>query len=183
MVELTQQYAVFDAGGAAVFLVLDMVHIAGRRALVATAGPGALLVPQDDRAADRLGDVLAVADVDRHALGVERGAQQAGAQHRGQRSRAGQEVDRQLGQRVRQAFPGLRWQRRPGAGSPAVPGRVQDHGDHLVDDRPVRAAGDHRHDQRVTRGGLGVLSGQVAMLTGPGGQERFFHQRRAGQRP
>jgi len=61
MVVLAEQDALFDAGGPAVFLVLDVVDVAGGGALVAAAGPRALLVAGDDGPPDRLGDVVGVA--------------------------------------------------------------------------------------------------------------------------
>jgi hypothetical protein len=61
MVVLACQHAVVHAGGAAVFLVLDVVDVGDGRGAVAATGPGAVLVASDDSAADRLGDVVAVA--------------------------------------------------------------------------------------------------------------------------
>jgi len=72
MVILAEQDAVLDAGRSAVFLVLDVVDAAASGALVAAAGPGALLIAEDDGAPDRLGDVVGVADVDGDALAVDR---------------------------------------------------------------------------------------------------------------
>jgi hypothetical protein len=48
VVKEAQQHAIFDAGRAAVLLVLDVVDLAGRRGLVAPAGPPAALVAEDD---------------------------------------------------------------------------------------------------------------------------------------
>jgi hypothetical protein len=61
MVELAEQNAVLDAGRAAVLLPPDMMHVTIGRALVAAAGPGALLVAGDDGPPDRLGNVIGVA--------------------------------------------------------------------------------------------------------------------------
>jgi hypothetical protein len=56
-------------------------------------------------------------------------------------------------------------------------------GDHLVDDIGVHGAGDHRDALRVAGGGLGVLTGQVAVLTRPGPDPRVLQVGRAGQVP
>src|SRR5580700_8805238 len=84
VVEETQQDAACDAGGAAVGLVLDVVDLAGPGGLAAAAGPLAVLVPQDDRVADRGRDGLGVADVQRQARAGQPGAELAGAQEGGQ---------------------------------------------------------------------------------------------------
>src|SRR5580692_5821538 len=65
MVEETVQRAAVDAGLPAV-------------------GPAAVLVPQDDRAADRGGDLRAAPDIQREAGPGQPGAEQAGAQEGGQ---------------------------------------------------------------------------------------------------
>ena len=56
VVVLAEQGAVFDAGGAAVFLVGDVVDVADGGSSVAAAGPGAVLVAGGDGAADGRGD-------------------------------------------------------------------------------------------------------------------------------
>src|SRR5579863_6643617 len=66
MVE-TEQNAVFDAGGAAVGLVPDVVDLAAGGGLGAPAGPPAVLVPQGDGVPDGGRDAVAVADVQRQA--------------------------------------------------------------------------------------------------------------------
>ena len=71
MVVLAHQQAVFDAGGAAVFFVGDVVDVGDGGGAVAACRPGAVLVAADDGAADRLGDVVGVADVEGDALAVE----------------------------------------------------------------------------------------------------------------
>jgi hypothetical protein len=94
VMELTQQDAIADAGGSAVFLVPQVVHVALGGALVAAAGPGAVLVAQDDRAADGFGDAGGVALVRvlcrelRHTLDVSvqricRAAHGSGGDHGG----------------------------------------------------------------------------------------------------
>ena len=72
VVELAEQPAVGDAGGAAVLLVAQVVHVGGGGRPVAAARPGAVLVAQDDGAADVRRDRVGVADVQRQA-GVLKG--------------------------------------------------------------------------------------------------------------
>jgi Beta-lactamase len=59
--------AAVHAGLPAVGQVDDMVHLTGRGGLVTAAGPAAVLIAQDDRAADRGGDIGGAADVQRQA--------------------------------------------------------------------------------------------------------------------
>jgi len=93
MVEETVQGAAVDAGLPAVGQVGDVVHLAGCGGLVAAAGPAAMLVAQDDRAADGGGDLGAVADVQRQAGSGQPGAELTGAQEAGQAAGAGDQVD------------------------------------------------------------------------------------------
>src|SRR5579859_1800987 len=83
MVEEAVQRAAVHAGLPAVGQVGDVVHFARRRGLVAAAGPAAVLVAQDDRAADRGGDAGGVPDVQRQGRPGEAGAELAGAQEGG----------------------------------------------------------------------------------------------------
>jgi hypothetical protein len=77
-----------NAGLAAVGLVPDMMHLAGRGGLVASAGPlAAPLGPQDHRVADPGGDVLGIPDVQRQGRPGQPGAQLPGPQERGQPAR------------------------------------------------------------------------------------------------
>ena len=75
MVVPAEQNAVFHAGLAAVGLVRDMMHLGRRRGLVATPSPPAVLIAQDDGAADRGRDVLANPDVQRQARPAQPGTQ------------------------------------------------------------------------------------------------------------
>src|SRR5579859_1131303 len=93
VVEEAQKNAVFDAGGAAVGLVADVVDLAGGGGLGAPAGPLAVLVPQGDGVPDGGRDGVAVADVERQAGPVQpAGAELLAAQEAGQPARAGQQV-------------------------------------------------------------------------------------------
>jgi len=67
VVEEAEQGAVGDAGRPAVGLVAEVVHLAAGGGLVAAAGEPAVLVPQDDGAADRGRDVPGHPDVQRQA--------------------------------------------------------------------------------------------------------------------
>src|SRR5450756_282552 len=107
VVVLAQQDAVPDAGRAAVLEAVSYTHLAAGGAPAAAAGSRAVLIAQDHGPPDRLRDVLRVPDVDRHALPVARGRQQAGAQHGGEGAGAGHEVDREPGHRVLQRLPRL----------------------------------------------------------------------------
>src|SRR5579859_7420927 len=92
MVE-TEQDAVFDAGGAAVGLVPDVVDLAAGGGLGAPAGPPAVLVPQGDGVPDGGRDGVGVADVQRQAGPVQpAGAELLAAQEGRQAARAGQQV-------------------------------------------------------------------------------------------
>src|SRR5712691_12289484 len=84
VVEAAEQRAVFHAGLAAVGLVGQVVHLARRRGLIAAAGEPAVLVPQDDRPADRGRDVAADPDVQGEAGAAEPGAELPAAQEAGQ---------------------------------------------------------------------------------------------------
>jgi hypothetical protein len=94
MVKEAVQGAAVDAGLAAVGQVGHVVHLAGGGGLVAAAGPAAMLVPQDHRAADRGGDLRGVPDVQRQGRPGQPGAQQPGPQERRQPAGAGDQVDR-----------------------------------------------------------------------------------------
>jgi len=111
VVVLAEQDGCFDAGGAAVFLVLDVVDVADGGGAVAAGRPGAVLVAADDGAADGVGDVVGVADVEGDALAVELGAEEGAAQRGGDAAGAGDEVDREPGQPVQQRFLRLGRQR------------------------------------------------------------------------
>jgi hypothetical protein len=107
VVEEAVQGAAVHAGRAAVGQVGDMVHIAGRGGLVAAAGPPAVLVPQDHRAADRGRDLGGVADVQRQRRAGQPGAEQPGAQERGQPAGAGDQVDGRADDGVPEHLQGL----------------------------------------------------------------------------
>src|ERR1700734_855682 len=92
VVELAQQHAVAHGGFAAVFLVLQVVHVAPGGGSPA-AGPGAAAVAEEDGAADAGRDGVGVADVQRQRRGVVRRGGQGGAQPVGDAGRAGDEVD------------------------------------------------------------------------------------------
>src|SRR5580698_2098575 len=92
MMKETQNYAIFQAGLAAVPLVLDVVHLAGRRGLVTPAGPLTVEVAGLDRVADPGRHVVAVADVQGLAGAAEPGTELAAAQERGQPTRARQQL-------------------------------------------------------------------------------------------
>ena len=62
-------------------------------------------------------------------------------------------------------------------------GRGQREADDLIDHPHVRVPGHHRFGDRVTRGRLGVLPGQVARLAGRAAQPHFLGLRRAGALP
>jgi hypothetical protein len=70
-----------------------MVHFTGRGGLVAAAGPPAVLVPQDHRAADRGRDLGGVADVQRQAGPGQPGIQQPGPQEAREPAGTGDQVD------------------------------------------------------------------------------------------
>src|SRR5580693_9982576 len=108
MVEETVQGAAVDAGLPAVGQVGHMVHFTGCGGLVAAAGPAAMLVAQDDRAADRGGDLGAAADVQRQAGPGQAGAELPGAQEDGQPARAGDQVDGRTDDRVAEHLQRLR---------------------------------------------------------------------------
>src|SRR6266568_3804823 len=93
MVEGAEQRAFGDAGGAAVGLVGQVMHLAGGGGLVAAAGEPAALVPQDDGAADRGRDVAADADVQRQARPAQPGAELPAAEERGEPARTRHEGD------------------------------------------------------------------------------------------
>src|SRR6266571_3439359 len=65
VVILAQQYEVLQAGLAALGPGDDVVDLAGGGGLVAAAGPAAVPVAEDDGAADVVGDLLGVSDVQR----------------------------------------------------------------------------------------------------------------------
>src|SRR6516162_9201255 len=92
VVIVAQQDEVSQAGLTAFGPGDDVVDLAGGRGLVAAAGPSAVPVPEDDRAADVLGDVLGVSDVQRQARRVVWRAEDAGAQVGGEAVGAGHGV-------------------------------------------------------------------------------------------
>jgi len=69
------------------------MHLTGGGGLVAAAGEPAVLVPQDDGAADRGRDVAADADVQRQARPAQPGAELPAAQERRQPARTRYEGD------------------------------------------------------------------------------------------
>src|SRR5580693_4021601 len=101
VVELAQQHALAHGGFAAVFLVLQVVHVAPGGGSAA-AGPGAAAVSEEDGAADAGRDGVGVADVQRQRRRVVGGCEEGGAQPAGDAGRAGDEVDGQPGDRVPQ---------------------------------------------------------------------------------
>ena len=92
VVVLAEQDQVRQAGLAAVGAVHDVVDLASRRGLVATAGPCTVPVAEDDQAAEVIRDALDLADVQGEGLAVERDAKLAGAQVGGQPVRSGHGV-------------------------------------------------------------------------------------------
>jgi len=92
-VEETVQGAAVDAGRAAVGQVGHMVHFTGCGGLVAAAGPAAVLVAQDDRAADRGRDLGAAPDVQGQAGPGQAAAELPDAQEAGQPAGARDQVD------------------------------------------------------------------------------------------
>ena len=124
VVEETIKRAPVHAGGAAVGQVGHMMHLTRRGGLVAAAGPPAVLVAQDDRAADRGRDLGAVPDVQGQRRPGQPGAEQPGPQERGQPARAGHQVHGLADDRVPEYLQGLRrgWPRAGRAGMAA--GRV-----------------------------------------------------------
>src|SRR6266702_4787037 len=93
MVEGAEQGAVGDAGRAAVGLMGQVMHFAGGGGLVAAAGEPAVLVPQDDGAADRGRDVPGYPDIQRQAGAAEAGAELPAAQERREAARTRYEGD------------------------------------------------------------------------------------------
>ena len=79
-------------------------HAAG--GLVALAGPLAVLVPQDDRVADRGRDGLAEADVQRQARPAQPGAELPAPQEGRQAARTGEQVDGFADDGLLQGLPG-----------------------------------------------------------------------------
>src|SRR5580700_1728009 len=120
VVELAQQHALAHGGFAAVFLVLQVVHVAPGGGSPAP-WPGAAAVPQLDGAADAGRDGVGVADVQRQRRGVVRGGEQGGAQPAGEAGRAGDEVDGEPGDGVPQRLGGVGGE--PLAGPAAGAGR------------------------------------------------------------
>src|SRR5215472_16896582 len=80
VVILAQQDEVSQAGLAALGPGDDVVDLAGGGGHVAATGPAAVPVAENDGAADVVGDVLGVGDVQRQARRVVGGAEGAGAQ-------------------------------------------------------------------------------------------------------
>src|SRR5579864_2640414 len=107
VVEKTEQRAIPHRGGAAVGLVGQVVHLTRGGGLVAAAGPAAVLVPQDDRAADRGRDVRAAAHVQRQRRAGQPGAELVLAEEGGQTAGAGDQVHGPADDRVLEHLPGL----------------------------------------------------------------------------
>src|SRR6185437_6549764 len=181
MVEGAEQQEVFEPGLAAAGAEDQMVHVASGGGLVTASRPGAVLIAEDDGAAQVGRDVLGLADVQGKALGGPGGAGQAGAQVGGEAAGAGHGVGGQGQQgaaQLRGLLAGQRGGRGAGAAAAgaaawlAVPGQAvgaEQYLGHRVDGLPVHAAGDHRGDARVARRGLGGGAGQPARLAGAGG--------------
>jgi hypothetical protein len=119
VMEEAVQGASVDAGLAAVSQVGDVVDLAGGGGLVAAAGPPAVLVPQDHRAADCGGDFGAVPDVQRQARPGQAGAELPGAQEGGQPAGTEDQVDGLLDDRLLGLVPIVRAYR---VGYPALTG-------------------------------------------------------------
>src|SRR6266571_3284071 len=159
MVEGAEQRAFGDAGGAAVGLVGQVMHLAGGGGLVAAAGEPAALVPQDDGAADRGRDVAADADVQRQARPAQPGAELPAAQERRQPARTRYEGDGLADDGLLESVP------RPGSariwcgravavtgGAVAAMVELGELGaqpDQVVEGGWVDLAGDHRSDGSV----------------------------------
>src|SRR3984885_10210906 len=118
VVELAQQHALTHGGFAAVFLVLQVVHVAPGGGPPAP-GPGAAAVAEEDGAADAGRDGVGVADVQRQRRGVVRGGEQGGAQPAGDAGRAGDEVDGEPGDGVAQRLHRVGGEPLPGAAAGA----------------------------------------------------------------
>src|SRR5580658_7134210 len=117
VVVAAKQNTISEIGLAAVGLVPDVVHLAGRRGLVAPAGPPAVLVPEPDRAADPGRDVLGVAHIQRQAQPAEPGAELAAAQEARQPAGPRQQVHGLADDRLLESLAGPLGQRhRPGPG-------------------------------------------------------------------
>src|SRR5579863_5955314 len=125
VVELAQQHAVGDRSLAAVFLVLQVVHVAPGGGSPA-AGPGAAAVAELDGAADAGRDGVGVADVQRQRRRVVQGREQGGAQPAGDAGGAGDEVDGEPGDGVPQRLHRVGGEPVPGAaaGAGCGPGGV-----------------------------------------------------------
>ena len=115
VVEEAVQGTAVDAGLAAVGQVGHMVHFTRCGGLVAAAGPAAVLVPQDHRAADGGGDLGAAADVQGKGRPGQPRAELPGPQERGQAAGAGDQVDGLADDGVTEHLQGLR-RGRPRAG-------------------------------------------------------------------
>src|SRR5215469_12536158 len=92
MMIFAQEFDISHAGRAALGAGDQVVALAGGRGPGAPAGPGAVPVAEDDRAADVRRDVPGAAHVQRQAAGVVGGVQQPGAQVAGQPAGAGHRV-------------------------------------------------------------------------------------------
>src|SRR5580693_3105541 len=101
VVELAQQHALAHGGLAAVFLVLQVVHVAPGGGPSAPR-PGAAPIPQLDRAADAGRDRIGIPDVQREGGGVKGRCEQGGAEPGSDAGRAGDEVDGEPGDGVPQ---------------------------------------------------------------------------------
>jgi hypothetical protein len=102
--EEAQKHAISDAGLAALGLVSDVVDLTCRRRLVTPPGPLTVVVPEDDRVADRGRDGLGVADIKRQARPAQPGAELTAAQEGGETARARQEVHRLADNRSLKCF-------------------------------------------------------------------------------
>src|SRR5580698_7767220 len=92
VMEEAQSEAIVQAGLAAVALVPQMVHLAGRRGLITPAGPLTMEIAGLDRVADPGRHVVAVADVQGLTGAAEPGTELTAAQERGQPTRAREQL-------------------------------------------------------------------------------------------
>ncbi|MBV9208762.1 MAG: hypothetical protein JO037_25900 [Actinobacteria bacterium] len=193
MVKKAEQRAISNAGLTAVGLMGDVVHLAGRGRLLATAREPAVLVAQDHRGPDTGRDVPADADIQRHARAAQPAAELPAAQERGQAARPGQQLDRLghdcLHQRiapldgrghgggaVQDAGPGhVRGRSRSAGGSRRVfqPGQLDAKAYQPVQRRVIHFARDHRGGARIAGRRLGGVSVEprtaIAAADGRGG--------------
>ena len=167
---------------AAVLLVLDVVHVARRRGLVAAAGPPALAVPQGHRVTDPGRDRLGIPDIQRQARPAQPHAELPAAQEARQPARARQQVHRLADDRLLQRRPGRRGVRsRRGArslsgrvpASAAVPVQFHAQPDQVLQRGHVHVPGDQRGHRRVARDRLGGVAVEPGAALAAGlGRER-----------